>query len=327
MNASVLIVGEPRFARRLCQQVRGLSAMVLWRVENAQAARTFLESEVPEILILQATQQENWELCRQLKQQRHFMWSYCILLDERPCPVGNTTHEVLLRQTSLSTTALETGADAYLWLPEPLTQSSQESIDYLNRLVQAHIRTAIRRAQAYQEVSQTNDFLSAIALVDQLTQLGNRRAFDWELPRQIQAARMQGNPLSLLVLDIDHFKQVNDKYGHLVGDQVLHMFAERLRHHMRFYETPFRYGGEEFVVILQNTSLKEAKKTGERLRRLIDDTPFVIDSCLDLSITISVGIAVLEDTDSEQGRELIGRADTNLLTAKSTGRNRVIVSQ
>jgi two-component system cell cycle response regulator len=193
-------------------------------------------------------------------------------------------------------------------------------------LIQAHIRSATRRIQAYQDLSQKNDLLSAIALVDQLTQLGNRRAFDWELPRQVETARSQEHPFSLLVLDIDFFKRVNDEYGHLVGDQVLRMFADRLRHQMRFHETPFRYGGEEFVVILQNTSNEEAEKVAERLRRLVNESPFVISNDLDLPLSVSIGAATLSDLDDSKGLELIARADQNLLEAKKSGRNRVIIS-
>jgi two-component system cell cycle response regulator len=326
MNAAVLIVGEPEFSTRLCQQVRGLSAMSLWQVDTVEAALKLLESEAPEIILLQATQPDNWDLCHTLKQQRRLMWSYCILLDERSCPTASTANASLLRQSGLTATALETGADAYLWFPDIATAPA-ESAEYLSRLIQAHIRTAMRRIQAYQELSQTNDLLSAIALIDPLTQLGNRRAFDWEMPRQIQVAREQLNPLSLLVIDIDFFKHVNDEHGHLVGDQVLRMFADRLRHHMRFYETPFRYGGEEFVVILQNTSAQEAEIVGERLRRLIDNTPFLINSDLDLPLTVSIGAATLVHTDDAKGMDLIGRADGNLLRAKSSGRNRVIMSE
>lgn len=326
MNASVLIVGDSDFSARLCEQIRGLSAMKLWREEHAGAAAILLESETPEILLLQASQQDNWALCQNLKQQRRLMWCYCILIDERACPEAAIATEVLLRQTSLTTTALETGADAYLWIPRSLDSHAESSREHLNRAVQAHIRAAMRRIQIYQELSQANDLLSAIALVDPLTQLGNRRAFDWEMPRQIQVSREQRHPLSLLVLDIDYFKQVNDEHGHLVGDQVLRMFAERLRHHMRFYETPFRYGGEEFVVILQNTSFDEAEKVAERLRRLIDDTPFVINQRLDLPLTVSIGAATLLAGDDARGEALIARADGNLLKAKSAGRNRVIIA-
>lgn len=324
MNATVLIVGESEFSECLCEQVRGLSVMTSWQVPDAAAATQLLESEVPDIILLQATQPDNWELCQSLKQKRHLMWCYCILLDERLCPEAHTSAEALLRQTGLTTAALETGADAYLWVPKTATDLSVASYEHLNRLLQAYIRAAFRRNQAYRELSQANDLLSAIALVDPLTQLGNRRAFDWELPRQIQVTREQNHPLSLLVLDIDHFKRVNDNHGHLVGDQVLRMFADRLRHHMRFYETPFRYGGEEFVVLLQNTAADDAQKLAERLRHLIDNTPFVISRTLDLPLTVSIGAATLTAADDDKGQELIRRADDNLLRAKRTGRNRVI---
>ncbi len=300
--------------------------MTHWQVNSAEEAYRLMESEVPEIVLLQALQQDNWELCFRLKQQRHLLWSYCILLDDRPCPEVTSSTESLLRQAGLVTTALETGADAYLWVPPLLGDQEEEPVGYLNRLIQAHIRAAMRRIQAYRELSQTNDLLSAIALIDPLTQLGNRRAMDWELPRQIQAAREQQIPLSLLILDIDYFKQVNDQHGHLVGDEVLRLFAERLRHNMRFYETPFRYGGEEFVVILQNASNEEARNVAERLRRLIRDTPFALNDGLDLPITISVGAATLTDLDDQRGVDLLARADDNLLKAKAGGRNQVIVS-
>ena len=324
MNASVLIVGDPDFSAYLCEQVRGLAVMTSWQVPDVESAAELLESEIPDIILFQATQTDNWEFCQALKQQRRLMWCYTILLDERLCPDNHTTEEALLRQAGLTTTALETGADAYLWIPRSPTACSVNSQEHLNRSLQAHIRSAFRRNQAYRELSQTNDLLSAIALVDPLTQLGNRRAFDWELPRQIQVTRDQQHPLSLLIIDIDFFKRVNDEHGHLVGDQVLRMFADRLRHHMRFYETPFRYGGEEFVVLLQSTTATDAQKLGERLRRLINDTPFVISHNLDLPLTISVGAATLAADDDEKGEDLIRRADGNLLQAKRTGRNRVI---
>jgi two-component system cell cycle response regulator len=324
MNASVLIVGDSEFSACLCEEVRGLAVMTSWQMPDAEAAMELLESEVPDIILLQATQASNWEFCQAIKQQRHLMWCYAILLDERICPEAHTSEEALLRQAGLTTTALETGADAYLWVPRSPEATEAASREHLNRLLQAHIRMAFRRNQTYRELSQANDLLSAIALVDPLTQLGNRRAFDWELPRQIQVTREQNHPLSLLVLDIDFFKRVNDEHGHLVGDQVLRMFADRLRHHMRFYETPFRYGGEEFVVLLQSTSASEAEKLAERLRRLINDTPFVISQTLDLPLTVSIGAATLSDDDDEKGENLIRRADGRLLRAKRLGRNRVI---
>lgn len=229
----------------------------------------------------------------------------------------------MLNYMELMTPALNAGVDAYIWLPNELTMSP-ETVNRCERLLQAQIRNGLKRVQPYRELSRANDLLSAIALSDPLTRLSNRRAFDWELPRQIESARTQELPLSLLILDIDYFKEVNDRYGHLVGDKVLCMMAERLRNHMRFYETPFRYGGEEFVITLQNTTAEDAASVGRRLCRLISEQPFVANSDLDLSITISVGVASLHCQDDSNGTSLLDRADQNLLKAKQQGRNRVV---
>jgi two-component system cell cycle response regulator len=326
MNATILIVGEPEFSERLLKGVRGLSTLPHSEVTTNEEAIKYLETQTPDVILLQAAHQSNWELCYILKQQRRLLWCYWILIDERIHPGVTSWEDGLMRQNGFAVTAIETGADAYLWVPVGESLTNQDEHEYLSRLIQAHIRSATRRIQAYQDLSQKNDLLSAIALVDQLTQLGNRRAFDWELPRQVETARSQEHPFSLLVLDIDFFKRVNDEYGHLVGDQVLRMFADRLRHQMRFHETPFRYGGEEFVVILQNTSNEEAEKVAERMRRLVNESPFVISNDLDLPLSVSIGAATLSDLDDSKGLELIARADQNLLEAKKSGRNRVIIS-
>ena len=128
-----------------------------------------------------------------------------------------------------------------------------------------------------------------------------------------------------MMLDIDFFKDINDTYGHLVGDEVLKQLAERLRNNMRFYDIPFRYGGEEFVVILNDTDNQEAKTVGDRLCKTIASTPFVLESNLKLSISVSIGIACLWASDKISGYELIDRADQNLLRAKTLGRNRIEV--
>jgi len=199
------------------------------------------------------------------------------------------------------------------------------------RLIQTHIHMALKRAQRYHDLSRINAWLSAVALIDALTQLSNRRAFDLELPQQIQVSRRKSTPISLMVLDIDYFKSVNDRYGHLVGDDVLKQLAKRLLANMRFYDTPFRYGGEEFVVLLNNTDLAEAHVIAERLRHSIGSLPFELSHLLKesmlLDITISIGLAELQADDDAQGQSLLNRADQYLLQAKATGRNQVVSGQ
>lgn len=302
--------------------------MTVWLAGNADIAIRQLEKHAPELVVLQANIAENWSLCKTIRQHWHPLWVYCLLLESAPSAATLDGRQVLQRQAQRATKAVEMGGDAYLWWPT-LRQAGPAPLredPALSRIMQAHIRSGLQRVQAYRDLSQTNDLLSAIALSDALTELGNRRALDWELPREIVSARKLDQPLSLLILDIDFFKSVNDRHGHLVGDQVLQMVAERLRHNMRFYETPFRYGGEEFVILLKNTGIDEAERVGERLRQLMDNNPFVIDTELDLCLTVSIGVAALKPNDDTEGMALIGRADSSLLAAKATGRNRVVVS-
>ena len=284
----------------------------------------------PDLLLLQSSHPDNWKLCRTLKQQRQLAWVYCILLEDRVDFLGVPQKTSLINIVNLTTNALEAGADAYLWLPQKwpdtdLTLQGFPTQDAQNRLLEAQVRAGLHRVRSYRELARTNDLLSAIALADPLTQINNRRAFDWELPRQIKTARAKELDLSLMLVDIDYFKTVNDTYGHLVGDQALQMLAERLRHNMRFYDTLFRYGGEEFVILLSNTSSEEALIIGQRFCRLISDQPFRIDS-VDLSLTVSIGISGLLQADDSKGIQLLHRADQNLLKAKATGRNRAIMS-
>ena len=126
------------------------------------------------------------------------------------------------------------------------------------------------------------------------------------------------------MLDIDFFKRINDQHGHIVGDQALRMVANRLRHNLRFYDTPFRYGGEEFSIILNNTPLQGAIQIGQRICHLVADQPFVINADLQLDITLSIGSASLTIDDDNKGLSLLHRADQNLLTAKEHGRNQLV---
>ena len=225
---------------------------------------------------------------------------------------------------------MEGGADAYLWLlpkSEKGDISLEVGLTMQNHLLQAQIQSAIKRVQLYRNLMNTNDVLSAIALADPLTELSNRRALDWELPRQIHNARSRSTPLSLLILDVDYFKLINDNHGHLVGDRVLQLLSARLRHNLRFQDTPFRYGGEEFVIILSNTSSQEARTVALHLNLLIGNQHFTIDQDLALKITVSIGISSLEPNDDPNGVSLLNRADQNLLRAKSNGRNRVICEE
>jgi two-component system cell cycle response regulator len=219
-------------------------------------------------LILQATQVGSLELCYQIKQQSQLGWTYCILVNDLSEMTGEQRSPDKYYELTACAEALENGADAYLLMTSTGTAESAIALEE-HRLLKAQIQAGLRGVKYYRELMQTNDVLSTMALADPLTELNNRRALEWDLPRQIQNARSYSTPLSLIMLDVDYFKSVNDNYGHQVGDRVLQLLAARLQHNLRVQDTLFRYGGEEFLIILSQTASQEARIVATRLRHLI----------------------------------------------------------
>ena len=316
MDASVLLVGSNPFQALLLDLIRGLATFTVQRVTNPGEAMPLIQAQQPDLLLVQANQSDSLTLCQQIKSQNRLAWIYCIFIDDQP--------QNLVEQMQIEANGLEAGADAFLWLPVNCMAALEANQQQWQRLIQAHVKVGLRRVHNHRELMRTNDVLSAIALSDPLTELNNRRAFEWELPRQIQNARNRNLPISLMMLDVDFFKSVNDTYGHLVGDAVLKLLSARMRHNLRFYDTPFRYGGEEFVIILSDTDRQEAYQIACRLSQLISEQPFVIGDDLDLTVTVSIGVATLSDGDDPRGASLLQRADQRLLQAKNQGRNRVV---
>ncbi|MGA9382978.1 MAG: diguanylate cyclase [Phormidium sp.] len=329
MNASILIVGSVEFHATLLDRLHYLATCRVEVIPSAKEAMSSIQAKKPDLVILPASQATSLEICRLVKQNSNLAWIYCILVSEQPI---NALEEILPGwnwESGLRAAALEAGADACCWLSPKQTNCrfAEAEWNLQNSLLSSQIKTGVRQVQIYRNLMQSNDYLSTIALADPLTELSNRRALDWELPRQIHNARFRSTTLSLLILDVDYFKSVNDTHGHLVGDRVLQLLSARLRHNLRFQDTPFRYGGEEFVIILSNTKLPEAELVAQRLNFLIAEQPFMIDKNLPLQITVSIGVATLKSNDDDQGISLLDRADQNLLRAKNDGRNRVISQQ
>ena len=164
-----------------------------------------------------------------------------------------------------------------------------------------------------------------LSLVDPLTGLYNRRHLDGNLEREFMRAKRYDSDLSLAVIDIDFFKKINDTYGHICGDYVLKEAAYLILESFRKTDIVFRYGGEEFVVLLTETPLESAQIALERLRKSIENYPFKFRN-ENLKITVSIGAAgVSEDINS--GSELLDLADKSLYTAKESGRNRLVIAE
>ncbi|MBD9593942.1 MULTISPECIES: PleD family two-component system response regulator [Ensifer] len=203
--------------------------------------------------------------------------------------------------------------------------------DYLMRPVDpneliARSMTQIRRKHCNDRLRSSVQQTIELAVTDGLTGLHNRRYFDTHLKLLMDRAAARGRPLSICMTDIDRFKQVNDTYGHDVGDEVLREFANRIRTTVRGADLACRFGGEEFIVVMPDTSAEMAAGVAERLRTIIESLPFAIPQADGpLKVTASMGIATLRP-GSDTAEALLKRADTALYQAKHEGRNRVVAA-
>ncbi len=163
-----------------------------------------------------------------------------------------------------------------------------------------------------------------IAIYDTLTGLYNRRHFEERLGVEAQKSFFSNTPLSLVMVDIDHFKKVNDTFGHTEGDQVLCMISSLLKSSVRKKDTVSRYGGEEFILILPEAGLDESFVIAERIRRLVEKSPFEVGKA-QVNLTLSMGISNFPSHRAKSKEELVKMADQALYDAKRGGRNKVCI--
>ena len=188
----------------------------------------------------------------------------------------------------------------------------------------ARARTQIRRKRYTDYLRDNLDHSLELAVTDQLTGLHNRRYMTSQLDALVRRAAAGGDPVALLVIDIDHFKKINDGFGHAVGDEVLREFAVRLASNVRAIDLPVRFGGEEFVVVMPDTQLDHAQRIAERIRLHVAGSPFRVMGGEELlTVTISIGVAASLGEGDDQAK-LVRRADEAMYEAKAKGRNRVI---
>jgi diguanylate cyclase (GGDEF)-like protein len=194
-----------------------------------------------------------------------------------------------------------------------------------------------RLALANKRMASVNDQLKQLVLTDELTQICNRRGFDKWLIDELWRAHRQERPLALLIFDLDHFKQVNDTWGHAQGDEVLREFARLLRNSSRHIDIVSRFGGEEFAVVLPDTDLEGAATFAEKVRVALENTDIArvtadAENLGSLRVTTSGGGAVLTETPAgkdvdELSSAMLQTADELLYTAKDAGRNRVLIRE
>ena len=196
--------------------------------------------------------------------------------------------------------------------------------DFLRKpLIHEEIVVRVRNALA---LSRTLSELTDIARTDHLTGLANKRHLETILGGEMDRAKRSGSHLGVVFADLDHFKLVNDKYGHQVGDEVLKQFADRLKVCTRTYDHLFRYGGEEFVVVSPGSGRKGLLSLAERIRRDVGEAGFRTSGG-ELKVTTSLGCALFNPGVDKATGQLLARADVALYRAKENGRNRVAMAE
>lgn len=190
-------------------------------------------------------------------------------------------------------------------------------IDFVT-IVMSLLLTLLFSFMIFNNYRKSNEKLTLLATIDPLTLTGNRRALDLKLADILADQKRQFTQASLLLLDLDHFKRINDKYGHAIGDQILVDVVQALSEHTRPLDALFRYGGEEFIIVPLKITLPDAMAVAEKLRALIANHQFVKG----IQLTISIGVAQYRMDESAES--WIARADAALYVAKEDGRNKVV---
>ena len=270
-------------------------------VEDGAQALTVLKAEEPPRLLLL-----DWEmpklnglaLCKLIREEDTSNPPYIILLTGR-----SDTEDIV--------TGLKFGANDYISKP------------FENAELQARLQVGKRMLDLQDELNRAKEAMAFQANYDELTGLMNRRAVMKSMANELERSKRNFQPLYICMCDIDHFKKINDTHGHLAGDAVLKEIAERFNTSLRPYDICGRYGGEEFLIIL-NSKEDHVQDLFERVRQAIADNPFTYEQTV-LNVTISCGVTLYSPpTDERNSTQLLTDADTALYEAKNTGRNRIV---
>jgi len=304
----ILVVDhEPESVRRLTDWLRNDSFVVSTAADGPEALEK-VRLETPDLILLdRALPTLSGEaVARELKQDSHLgMIPIIMLTNGGPMPAGDL---------------LDQGADDLISDPNNIHE------------VRSRIRTMLKKRDVYlqleqanQELKVANSRLQQLLVHDEKTSLLNYRAFSLRLQEEFRRARRYREFLSLMMLDLDHYKSVNDRYGHITGDEVLREFGRILTRNTRETDVVARYGGDEFIILLPATAGPPAFKLGERIRHAMESHRFTLDDDT-ISVTSSQGIATFPVNPKILGHEdLVREADKALYLAKEAGRNRSVL--
>ncbi|HTS67938.1 MAG TPA: diguanylate cyclase [Terriglobia bacterium] len=296
----ILVAEDDLVTRRMLEAYLGKWGYEVLKASDGQQAWQILQHEhAPRLAILDWMMpgMDGTSVCREVRKLNLQPYTYLILLTTRG-----------FKQDVIE--GLESGADEYLTKPfDPFE-------------LKARLRSGVRIVELQDRLILAQEALREQAMRDALTGLLNRRATLDLFLAEMSRARREKTPLSLMMLDIDHFKPVNDRFGHLMGDEVLCDVARRLRVSARNYDLVGRFGGEEFLIVAPRCRPTDALIQAERLREAVCSHPITLKDT-SLAVTISVGVATALEPDQLDMEALLNTADQALYRAKEAGRNRV----
>ena len=295
----ILVADDSPLYRKLVERSLSQADYTVLLAENGRQAIDLFAEHQPALVITDWSMPDisGIELSQRIRRDFQQSYAYVILL------TGNTDKEEVIE-------GLAAGADDYLTKP------------FHPGELQARVRVGRRMVDLHREVQDKNRQLEEMALTDSLTGLPNRRAIDFWASRELSAAMRHGFPVWVVMADLDHFKSINDTYGHDAGDIVLKSFAEILKSNTRSSNICGRLGGEEFLVVLTHAQKENATIAIERIRKQFAAQKFTVGHRT-FGATASFGIAGIRATARPDFSDLVTRADAALYAAKGQGRNRI----
>ena len=306
-KAKILLIEDNPVQAKQVKNMLEKSGYEILCAKNGVTGLKMVTSTNPDVVILDVILPDisGHEVCRWIKLRD----------DTRGIPVIMLTVKGSIKE---KVAGLQLGADDYL--PKPFNESE------LNARIYASLRTKEFQEELKKKNTQLEDLLKKVevmAVTDPGTGLFNRRRFQDVLQQEFARSKRYNESLSLMMIDIDHFKSVNDNFGHVAGDQVLAEIATIITNQFREVDTVARYGGEEFTVLLPQSSKKSATTPAKRILKEVENHSFGSLKKGKQKVTVSIGIAGLPDADLDSEDQLVQCADVALYQAKRNGRNRL----
>jgi len=297
----VLIADDSIVSRHLLEAtLRKWGYEVTVACDGAEALQILEREDAPSLIILDWMMpgMTGLEVCQRIRERGSEPYTYILLLTSK------SQKEDLIE-------GMDAGADDYI--TKPFDQNE----------LQVRLRAGTRLVDLQAQLLSAREALREQATRDSLTHLWNRSSIMDALSRELARSWRESSPLGVVMVDLDHFKHINDNHGHVAGDAVLREAARRMQNGVRQYDSIGRYGGEEFLILLPNCGEAESYSQAERLRKQLSQTEICIDDETSLRITASFGITAAIPGESWTAEGLIRKADEALYVAKKSGRNRV----